>query len=90
MFSKLFGAEKKPAADAPVDINAAQQKLQDQVENINMRIKKIENDANDLKREAVERGKKKDKRGALHCLRKAKMQEKELAKLEGQSIMLEQ
>ena len=55
-----------------------------------MRIKNIENNVNKLKKEAVEKGRNKDKRGALHCLRKSKMMEKELAKLEGQSIMLEQ
>ena len=48
-----------------------------------MRKKKIENDVNRLKLEALERKKKKDDRGAIAALRKAKMMEKELAKLEG-------
>ena len=48
-----------------------------------MRIKKIENDVNRLKQEALEKKKKKDDRGAIQALRKAKMMEKELAKLEG-------
>ena len=55
-----------------------------------MRIKKIENDVGALKKQAVEKKKKKDDRGAIAALRKAKMYEKELAKLEGQSMMLEQ
>ena len=55
-----------------------------------MRIKKIENDVTRLKKEALEKKKKKDDRGAVASLRKAKMYEKELAKLEGQSVMLEQ
>ena len=45
--------------------------------------KKIENDVNRLKQEALEKKKKKDDRGAVASLRKAKMMEKELAKLEG-------
>ena len=48
-----------------------------------MRTKKIENDVNRLKTEAMEKKKKKDDRGAIAALRKAKMMEKELAKLEG-------
>ena len=37
----------------------------------------------------MEKNAKKDKRGALAALRKSKMYEKELAKLEGQAVMLE-
>ena len=48
-----------------------------------MRTKKIENDAGRLRAEAMDRKKKKDDRGAIAALRKAKMMEKELAKLEG-------
>ena len=88
MFNKLFGAKKQE--EAPVDIAQANTKIQEQVDNINMRIKKIENDSNQLKQQAIEYKKKKNDRSALHCLRKAKMLEKELAKLEGQSVMLEQ
>ena len=55
-----------------------------------MRIKKIENDVAALKKQAIEKKKKKDDRGAIAALRKAKMYEKELAKLEGQSMMLDQ
>jgi hypothetical protein len=91
MFASLFGAKKEaPKAKAAPDIVGAQDKLQTQVENIDMRIKKIENDVGALKKQAVEKKKKKDDRGAIAALRKAKMYEKELAKLEGQSMMLEQ
>ena len=55
-----------------------------------MRIKKIEHDVAQQKKLAIEKNAKKDKRGALAALRKSKMYEKELAKLEGQSVMLEQ
>ena len=55
-----------------------------------MRIKKAENEMNQSKALAIEKNKKKDKRGAMAALRKSKMYEKELTKLDGQSIMLEQ
>ena len=55
-----------------------------------MRIKKIEHDVATQKKIAMEKNAKKDKRGALAALRKSKMYEKELAKLEGQAVMLEQ
>ena len=49
-----------------------------------MRIKKIENDTNKFKQEALTKMKAGDKRSAAFALRKSKMQEKELLKLEGQ------
>ena len=58
-------------------------KLADQVENIQMRIKKIENDITKYKKEALMKKQKKDDRGAVAALRRAKMVEKELTKLEG-------
>ena len=54
-----------------------------------MRIKKIEHDVAANKQVAIEKKKKKDDRGAIQALRKAKMLEKELTKLEGQQLMLE-
>mmetsp|Transcript_34264 Transcript_34264/g.52528 ORF Transcript_34264/g.52528 Transcript_34264/m.52528 type:complete len:90 (+) Transcript_34264:15-284(+) len=89
MFSSLFGANKKPQPQGPVDVTAAKGKLEEQVENISLRMKKVENDINEMKKMAVEKGRKKDKRGAIQALRKSKMMEKELGKLEGQQIMLE-
>ena len=92
MFGKLFGskADAKPAQAAPVDTQGTIQKMQGQIENIDMRIKKIENDANSYKKLAVEKKKAGDSRGAVIALRKSKMYDKELAKLEGQSMMIEQ
>lgn len=92
MFGKLFGskADAKPAQAAPVDTQGTIQKMQGQIENIDMRIKKIENDANNYKKIAVEKKKAGDSRGAVIALRKSKMYDKELAKLEGQSMMIEQ
>ena len=58
--------------------------MQQQIEDIDMRIKKIENDSKKLKQEALAKMKAGDKRAAGFALRKSKMQEKELLKLEGQ------
>ena len=55
-----------------------------------MRTKKIENEMTNYKKEAIEKKKKGDSKGALLSLKKMKMREKEVAKLEGQSIMIEQ
>ena len=49
-----------------------------------MRIKKTENEMKQLRALAVEKNKKKDKRGAMATLRKFKMYEKYLYKLDGQ------
>ena len=57
--------------------------MQKTVENINERLDKVEKDVTRMKQEALQKKKAKDERGALNALRKAKMYEKELAKLEG-------
>ena len=89
MFNKLFGAKPKQQAQAPIDVNAASEKLTSKVEDIEMRIKKLENQMNEQKTMALEKKKKKDNTGAINALRKAKMYEKQLATLQGQQIMLE-
>ena len=43
MFATLFGKETKKAAPV-VNVTAANEKLNGQIENIEMRIKKLEND----------------------------------------------
>ena len=88
MFNKLFGADK-PKGPPPVDVAAANEKLNGQVENIEMRIKKLENDQKSYKQAAIAKAKAGDKKGAAMQLRKSKMMDKELVKLEGQSIILE-
>ena len=89
MFKKMFGGgEKKPAAPQ-VDAQETISKLNAQCENVQKRINVVENKMADMKKEALEKRKKKDDRGALICLQKMKMYEKEVKKLDGQSIMLE-
>ena len=41
MFSKLFGAKEPPKQQ--INVSSAKEKLENQIENIEMRIKKIEN-----------------------------------------------
>jgi len=90
MFNKLFGGEQKKKAEPVVDAQATIDKLNAQCENVKKRIVVVENKIKDLKQEALAKRKAKDERGALMALKKMKMQEKEVQKLDGQSIMLEQ
>ena len=55
-----------------------------------MRIKKVENDSKEHQKAALEKKKKGDTQGALREMRKYKMKQGDLAKLEGQMVMLEQ
>ena len=54
-----------------------------------MRIKSLENKQKEFKVNAVAKAKAGDKKGAAMLLRKSKMMDNELVKLEGQSIILE-
>ena len=88
---KLFGGggdkpQPKPQKDPQETINA----LNTQCENVKKRINVLENRTTALKQEALAKRKAKDERGALMALKKMKMFEKELQKLDGQCIMLEQ
>ena len=78
----MFGAKKKEAPQ--VAIAGVRDKLSTNVENIELRIKKMEHDYKTKKLEAVQKAKNKDKRGAMFTLKRAKQIEKEIAKLEGQ------
>lgn len=89
---KLFGigggkpAPQQPKAD-PLETIA---KLNEQCDTVQKRIKVLENRTAELKNTAIQKKKAGDTRGALMAMKNMKMQEKELAKLDGQSIMLEQ
>lgn len=50
MFGKLFGAKPPPVKE--VDVGAAAEKLRGQIENIEMRKKKVENEMAKYKAEA--------------------------------------
>ena len=94
MFGKLFGSsgdpKKEEAKADPGAVQATIEKMNSQIENITMRIKKLENDQSDYKNQALTLTKAGKKREAVIALRKSKMYEKELAKLEGQQMMMEQ
>ena len=67
----------------------AVQKLDERVIDIEKRTKVIEARANNLKAEALQKKKNKDNRGAIMALKKKKMLEKEVNKLDGMRILLE-
>ena len=84
----LFGKKKKEAPK--VDVGQTVETLNNTVENIAMRIKKMEKEVEQNKLEAVTKGKKGDKSGAIIALKKSKMKAGEIAKLEGQQLIIEQ
>ena len=94
MFGKLFGTNGQPKKEEakadPAAVQATIEKMNSQIENITMRIKKLENDQTEYKNQALQLTKAGKKREAVIALRKSKMYEKELAKLEGQQMMMEQ
>lgn len=92
MLGKLFGGGSKKPAEAPkpkVDPQESIKALNAQCETVEKRIRVLEVKNEELKKLALEKKKNKDQRGALMAMKKMKMNEKELAKLDGQQIMLE-
>eukprot|EP00347_Sterkiella_histriomuscorum_P009781 403339917 len=93
MFKKLFGSTNAPTAKqaAPIaDPMVTMQRLQEQIESVKARSKKVEVEMQNRLKEALEKKKQKDNRGAIFALKRKKMLEGELGKLDGQMIMLEQ
>ena len=90
MFNKLFGKKQAPVEAPKIDQAETIAKLTQQCTNIEKRIKVVENKSADAKKLALEKKKAGDQRGALQALKQSKMYEKELAKLDGQQLMLEQ
>ena len=90
MFGKLFGGKQQPAAAKQPEVNPQEmiEKLNTQIETVEKRSKVLENRCNDLKATALQKKKAKDNRGALMAMKQMKMVEKELAKLDGQQVML--
>ena len=84
MMKKLFGGGGKKEPEVvqknPQDtLNT----LNVQIENVRKRVTVLENRTTALKQEALAKRKAKDERGALMALKKMKMFEKELQKLDG-------
>ena len=84
MMKKLFGGggKKEPVVEQknPQDtLNT----LNQQIDNVRKRVNVLENRTGALKQEALAKRKAKDERGALMALKKMKMFEKELQKLDG-------
>merc|ERR1719329_1734101 len=90
MFGKLFGDKNAPKKQAAPEINPQEmiEKLNGQIDTVEKRIKVLENRTAEYKTTAIAKKKAKDNRGALMAMKQMKMMEKELAKLDGQSVML--
>ena len=61
-----------------------------EIDKIDIRIKKLEHEVAQKKKEAIEKGKKGDKRGAVTALKTSKMKDAEIIKNEGMKLMMEQ
>ena len=83
MFNKLFGQKDRKPEAQQIDPQGTLDKLNTQCEAVKKRINVLEIRTKDLKVEAVAKRKAKDERGALMALKKMKMFEKELSKLDG-------
>ena len=87
----LFGRKKSPAAPGgPSDPAQTILKLRSTVETLEKRQVHLDKKIEQQTKEAKEKMGKKDKRGALYCLKRKKMFENELTKLAGSRWTLEQ
>ena len=91
MFGKLFGKSPQPVVQAPkIDPQETIAALNKQCDVITKRIKVLETKSDDLKQTAIAKKKAGDIRGATLAMKQYKMNTNELAKLDGQQIILEQ
>ena len=90
--SWLFGKKKKDKKkEAPKkDVNAVKENLDKQIEFTGMNINKYEKQIDDIKTKAKEALKKGDKKKATMFMKKKKMYEAEISKLDGMRLMMEQ
>ncbi len=88
----LFGGKKKKAKkEKPkTDINATKKKMDDQVKFVEMNINKYDKQIDDIKIKAKQALQKKDKKKAIMLMKKKKMYEAEISKLDGMRLMMEQ
>ena len=94
MFGKIFGKIEPtdPKIDPQETIAALDKQinaLDKQINAINKRIKVLEAKSDDLRQTAIAKKKAGDIRGAFLVMKQYKMNTKELAKLDGQQIILE-
>ena len=91
MFGKLFGkSQPVPQAAPKIDPQETIAALNKQCDVINKRIKVLEAKSDDLKQTAIAKKKAGDIRGATLAMKQYKMNTNELAKLDGQQIILEE
>lgn len=86
---RLFGKKKKKEM-TPEQTLAAMENLRNTVEDINKRSTLLQNKAKNELQQALQKKKQGDKSGALVCLKRKKMYENEVTKLEGSRMNLEQ
>ena len=89
--SWLFGKKKKAKPEAPKrDVNAVKEGLDKQIDFTGMGINKYEKQIDEIKTNAKIALKKGDKKRAIMLMKKKKMYEAEISKLDGMRLMMEQ
>ena len=89
--SWLFGKKKKQKAPEPKrDVNKVKETLDKQIDYTSMNINKYEKQIDDIKTQAKDALKRKDKKKAIMLMKKKKMFEAEISKLDGMRLMMEQ
>lgn len=86
----LFGRKKAEAAKRGPDPSEAIKQLRQTAETLEKRQVHLDKKIEQQVSEAKQRMAKKDKRGALYCLKRKKMYEKEIEKINGARLTLEQ
>ena len=88
----FFGKKKDKAAPEkkPVDIHGTQKKLDDQSRMLELNVKKYEKKCDDVVTQAKAKLNAGDRKGATLLMKKKKMYEKEISKLEGMQMFIEQ
>lgn len=89
--SWLFGKKKKKEEEKPkINVAEVKEKLDKQIDFTSMNINKYEKQIDDVKQQAKVALQKKDKKKAIMLMKKKKMFEAEIMKLDGMRLMMEQ
>lgn len=89
--SWLFGKKKEKKEEKPkVNVAEVKEKLDKQIDFTSMNITKYEKQIDDVKNQAKVALQKKDKKKAIMLMKKKKMFEAEITKLDGMRLMMEQ
>ena len=88
--SWLFGGSAKEEKKVGPTPEESLKALGSQIDNIEKRSKLLDSKSKKLVQEALQKKKNKDEKGALLCLKRKKMYENEMNKMDGMRVLMEQ